>query len=292
MKILLTGSGGQLGHELQRSLAPLGELVACNRVHLDLADTDAVRAMVRNEKPDVIVNAAAWTAVDQAEAHEADAIKINAEAPRVLAEEAELIDARLIHFSTDYVFDGNKPAPYVEADVCTPLSVYGRSKREGELNILASQTNTASKAVILRTSWVYGAHGANFMKTMLRLANERDEISVVDDQFGAPTWTRHLADATALLITSHPNISGIYHLTAAGETSWYEYAETIFAEALRLGLIKKIPLQRRVASTNWPTPAKRPNNSRLDCSALARDTGITLPDWRSGLFACLAAMQS
>lgn len=292
MKILLTGSGGQLGHELQRSLAPLGELVACNRVHLDLADTDAVRAMVRNEKPDVIVNAAAWTAVDQAEAHEADATKINAEAPRVLAEEAALIDARLIHFSTDYVFDGRKPTPYVETDETAPLSAYGRSKRAGELNILASQTNTASKAVILRTSWVYGAHGANFMKTMLRLANERDEISVVDDQFGAPTWTRHLADATALLITSHPNISGIYHLTAAGETSWYEYAETIFAEALRLGLIKKIPLQRRVASTNWPTPAKRPNNSRLDCSALARDTGITLPDWRSGLFACLAAMQS
>ena len=288
MKILLTGSGGQLGHELQRSLAPLGELVACNRARLDLADTDAVRAIVRNEKPDLIVNAAAWTAVDQAEAHEAEATNINAEAPRVLAEEAARLGARLIHFSTDYVFDGNKSTPYLESDVTAPLSVYGRSKREGELAIFTNHTN----AIILRTSWVYCAHGANFMKTMLRLANERDELSVVDDQFGAPTWTRHLADATALLIRDHPNASGIYHLTAAGETSWYEYAEAIFAEAYKLGLIKKIPLQRRVASTNWPTPAKRPNNSRLDCSALARDTGITLPDWRSGLFACLAAMQS
>ena len=247
-----------------------------------------MRAIVRNEKPDLIVNAAAWTAVDQAEAHEAEATKINAEAPRVLAEEAARLGARLIHFSTDYVFDGNKSTPYLESDVTAPLSVYGRSKREGELAIFTNHTN----AIILRTSWVYCAHGANFMKTMLRLANERDELSVVDDQFGAPTWTRHLADATALLIRDHPNASGIYHLTAAGETSWYEYAEAIFAEAYKLGLIKKIPLQRRVASTNWPTPAKRPNNSRLDCSALARDTGITLPDWRSGLFACLAAMQS
>ena len=287
MKILLTGSGGQLGQELQRSLAPLGELVACNHARLDLADADAVRAMVRIEKPDIIINAAAWTAVDQAETHETEATKINAEAPRILAEETALLGARLIHFSTDYVFDGNKPAAYVESDECAPLSVYGRSKRAGELNILSS----GADAITLRTSWVYGAHGANFMKTMLRLANERDEISVVDDQFGAPTWTRHLADATASLISDHPNASGIYHLTAAGETSWYEYAETIFAEALRLGLIRKIPLQRRVASTNWPTPAKRPNNSRLDCSALARDTGITLPDWRSGLFACLAEMQ-
>ncbi|MBL0076936.1 MAG: dTDP-4-dehydrorhamnose reductase [Rhodocyclaceae bacterium] len=288
MKILLTGSGGQLGQELQRSLAPLGELVACNHARLDLADADAVRAMVRIEKPDIIINAAAWTAVDQAETHETEATKINAEAPRILAEETALLGARLIHFSTDYVFDGSKPAPYVESDECAPLSVYGRSKRAGELNILSS----GADAITLRTSWVYGAHGANFMKTMLRLANERDEISVVDDQFGAPTWTRHLADATASLISDHPNASGIYHLTAAGETSWYEYAETIFAEALRLGLIRKIPLQRRVASTNWPTPAKRPNNSRLDCAALRRDTGIALPDWRSGLFACLAEMQS
>jgi dTDP-4-dehydrorhamnose reductase len=288
MKILLTGSGGQLGHELQRTLAPLGELVACNRARLDLADTDAVRDMVRNEKPDLIVNAAAWTAVDQAETHETEASKINAGAPGVLANEAARSGVRLIHFSTDYVFDGKKSTPYVETDECAPLSAYGRSKREGELNILASGAN----AIILRTSWVYGAHGANFMKTMLRLANERDEISVVDDQFGAPSWTRQLADATALLITNHPNVSGIYHLTAAGVTNWYEYAEAIFAEAIKLGLINKIPLQRRVASTNWPTPAKRPNNSRLDCSALARNTGITLPDWRSGLFDCLADMQS
>lgn len=288
MKILLTGSAGQLGHELQRSLAPLGELVACSRAQLNLADTDAVRAIVRNERPDVIVNTAAWTAVDQAETHEAEVTRINAEAPRVLAEEAAHLGARLLHFSTDYVFDGNKPTPYVESDETAPLSAYGRSKREGELAILT----TAANAIILRTSWVYSAHGANFMKTMLRLANERDEISVVDDQFGAPTWTRHLADATASLITNHPNANGIYHLTAAGETNWYEYAEVIFAEALRFGLIKKIPLQRRVVSTNWPTPAKRPQNSRLDCTRLKNHTGIALPDWRIGLVGCLTDLKT
>ena len=287
MKILLTGSGGQLGQELQRSLAPLGELVACDRYRFDLANIDQMRQVLRTEQPDVIVNSAAWTAVDKAETEVAAAYAINADAPRVLAEETAALGARLIHFSTDYVFNGRKSTPYVETDECAPLSAYGRSKRDGELNILAS----SAKAIILRTSWVYGAHGANFMKTMLRLGKERDELSVVDDQFGAPTWTRHLADATAMLLAEHHDASGIYHLTAAGETNWHDYAEAIFAEALKLGLLQKAPQVRRITSTNYPLPAPRPTNSRLDCSQFTRDFGLTLPDWRVGLAECLANPQ-
>ena len=283
MKILLTGSGGQLGHELQRSLAPIGELIACDRHRFDLANIDQMRHVLRTEQPDVIINSAAWTAVDKAETEVAAAYVINADAPRVMAEEAASLGARLIHFSTDYVFNGHKSTPYVETDECAPLSAYGRSKRAGELNILAS----SAKAIILRTSWVYGAHGANFMKTMLRLGKERDELSVVDDQFGAPTWTRHLADATAMLLTTHPNATGIYHLTATGETNWHDYAEAIFAEALELHLLQKVPQVRRIASTNYPLPAPRPTNSRLDCGRFTRDFGLTLPDWRVGLADCL-----
>jgi dTDP-4-dehydrorhamnose reductase len=209
---------------------------------------------------------------------------INAVAPGILAEEARRLGALLVHYSTDYVFDGAKPAPYTEDDSPAPLSVYGRSKREGELAIAA----TGARHLIFRTSWVYGLHGANFMKTMLRLGKERDELRVVGDQVGAPTWSRHLADATALIVARRDAPQGLYHLAAAGETSWHGYAEAIFAEARRAGLLNKSPVVHRITSADYPLPAARPANSRLDCSRFRRDFDLTLPDWRTGLIDCLA----
>jgi dTDP-4-dehydrorhamnose reductase len=286
-KILLIGSGGQLGCELKRSLCVQSALIAVDRRRLDLSSVSAIQSVVRDCAPNVIVNAAAWTAVDKAETETAGAQAINAIAPAVLADEALRLGARLIHYSTDYVFDGTKSTPYSENDSTAPINAYGQSKRDGELAILDS----GADAVILRTSWVFGLHGANFMKTMLRLGRERDEMSVIDDQFGAPTWTRHLADATALLSSKSPNVKGIFHLTAGGRTTWFDYARTIFEEAHRLGLMAKVPQLRRVASTNWPTPAKRPANSVLDCSRLREQAGISLPDWRVGVRDCLTDLQ-
>lgn len=284
MRILLTGCAGQLGRELKRSLACLGDVIACDRQEFDLADPDALRDAVRDAAPTVIVNAAAHTAVDKAESEPELAMAINAVAPGVLAEEARRLGALLIHYSTDYVFDGTKPAPYTEDDSPAPLSVYGRSKREGELAIAAA----GARHLILRTSWVYGLHGANFMKTMLRLGKERDELRVVGDQVGAPTWSRHLADATALIVARRDAPQGLYHLAAAGETSWHGYAEAIFAEARRAGLLNKSPVVHRITSADYPLPAARPANSRLDCSRFRRDFDLTLPDWRTGLIDCLA----
>ena len=287
MKILLTGAAGQLGRELKRSLACLGKLLACDRRHLDLARPDALREAVRAFAPTVIVNAAAYTAVDKAETDSAAAHAINATAPGILAEEARRLGALLVHYSTDYVFDGTKLAPYTEADTPAPLSAYGRSKHAGELAIIG----VGGRHLILRTSWVYGLHGANFMKTMLRLGKERDELRVIGDQFGAPTWTRHLADVTALVLARQEVSSGLYHLAAAGETSWHGYAEAIFAEARAAGLIDKSPVVRRITSADYPLPASRPANSRLDCSRFTRDFGLALPDWRIGLVDCLADAQ-
>lgn len=291
MKILLTGAAGQLGRELKRSLACLGELLACDRRQLDLAQTESLREAVRAFAPTVIVNAAAYTAVDKTETDSITADVINAVAPGILAEEARRLGALLIHYSTDYVFDGTKSSPYTEDDVAAPLSAYGRSKHAGELAIVAS----GCRHLILRTSWVYGLHGANFMKTMLRLGKERDELRaplrVVGDQFGAPTWTRHLADATALILARREIPGGLYHLAAAGETSWHGYAEAIFAEAKAAGLIDKSPVVRRITSADYPLPASRPANSRLDCSRFTRDFGLALPDWRIGLVDCLADAQ-
>ena len=284
MRILLTGCAGQLGRELKRSLACLGEVIACDRQEFDLADPDALRDAVRDAAPAVIVNAAAHTAVDKAESEPELAMAINAIAPGVLAEEAKRLGALLIHYSTDYVFDGTKPAPYTEDDSPAPLSVYGRSKREGELAIAA----TGARHLILRTSWVYGLHGANFMKTMLRLGKEHDELRVVGDQIGAPTWSRHLADVTALVLARKDIPNGLYHLAAAGETSWHGYAEAIFYEAQRVGLMDKSPVVHRITSADYPLPAARPANSRLDCSRFRRDFDLTLPDWRTGLIDCLA----
>jgi dTDP-4-dehydrorhamnose reductase len=284
MKILLTGCAGQLGRELKRSLACLGEVVACDRRQLDLAAPDALRDAVRAIAPAVIINSAAYTAVDKAEAEPDAADAINARAPAILAEEARRLDALLIHYSTDYVFDGAKQTPYTEDDTTAPLSAYGRSKRAGELAIAAA----GARHLIFRTSWVFGLHGANFMKTMLRLGKERSELRVIGDQFGAPTWTRHLADVTALVAARREIPSGLYHLAAAGETSWHGYAEAIFAEAQYGGLIEKPPVVLRIASAEFPLPAKRPANSRLDCSCFRRDFGLALPDWRTGLTDCLA----
>lgn len=284
MKILLTGCAGQLGRELKRSLACLGELVALDRRQVDLATPENLRDVVRAIAPAAIVNAAAYTAVDKAESEPALVDAINGVAPGVLADEARRRGALLIHYSTDYVFDGAKATPYTEEDVPAPLAAYGHSKLAGELAIAAA----GGRHLIIRTSWVYGLHGSNFMKTMLRLGRERDELRVVGDQFGAPTWTRHLADVTALILARAEMPDGLYHLAAAGETSWHGYAEAIFAEALRAGLMEKVPAVRRITSADYPLPAKRPSNSRLDCSRFRRDFGLALPDWRTGLIDCLA----
>jgi len=284
MKILLTGCAGQLGRELKRSLACLGEVIACDRSQLDLARADPLRAALRSIAPAVIINAAAYTAVDKAEAEPGLADTINSLAPGILAAEARRLDALLIHYSTDYVFDGSKATAYTEGDAPAPLSAYGRSKLGGERAIAAA----GGRHLIFRTSWVYGLHGANFMKTMLRLARERNELRVVGDQVGAPTWSRHLADATSHVLARKEIPYGLYHLAAAGETSWHGYAEAIFGEALRAGLLENIPVVNRIASADFPLPAARPANSRLDCSRFRRDFGLALPDWRTGLIDCLA----
>ena len=288
MKILLIGCNGQLGRELRRSLACLGEVVAVDSDQLDLANSRAVRDAVRAMKPTAIVNAAAYTAVDKAEAEPALAEAVNAAAPGLLAEEARRLGALLIHYSTDYVFDGTKQTPYTEDDIPAPLAAYGRSKLAGEQAVSAA----GGRHLIFRTSWVFGLHGANFMKTMLRLGRERGEsrapLRVVGDQVGAPTWTRHLADVAALTLARREIPSGLYHLANAGETSWYGYAEAIFAEALRAGLMEQVPTVHRITSADYPLPAARPANSRLDCSRFRRDFGLALPDWRTGLIDCLA----
>jgi dTDP-4-dehydrorhamnose reductase len=284
MKILITGAGGQLGRELKRSLAPLGEVVACDRKQLDLGNPDALRLAVHQIAPNLIVNAAAWTAVDKAETEPDAANAINGIAPGILAEEAKRLGAQLIHYSTDYVFDGNKATPWTEEDLPRPLSIYGRTKLVGEQAIQSIDC----RYLILRTSWIFGLHGANFMKTMLRVGKERPDLRVVADQFGAPTWTRHLADATALVASRTEGPSGLYHLANAGETSWHGYAEEVFAEAVRLGLLASSPIVHPITTADYPLPAPRPANSRLDCSRFTRDFGLTLPDWRVGLADCLA----
>ncbi len=287
MKILVIGAAGQLGRELNRSLACIGEIVAFDRKQLDLADSESLRTAVRTHAPAAIVNTAAYTAVDKAEQAPEIARLVNATAPAILAEEAKRAGALLVHYTTDYVFDGKKVEPYSEHDTPRPLSAYGRSKLEGEQSIAASD----ARHLILRTSWVYGLHGANFMKTMLRLGSEREELRVVGDQIGAPTWTRHLADVTAQILGRRDSPNGLYHLTASGETSWHAYAQTIFDIAVQLGLMARAPVVRRITSADYPLPAPRPKNSRLDCSRFTHDFDLTLPDWRVGLADCLADTQ-
>jgi dTDP-4-dehydrorhamnose reductase len=291
VKILVTGANGQVGWALRHALASLGDVIALDRSELDLAQPEALRDQVRAIAPDAIVNAAAYTAVDRAESEPEFARAVNAIAPGVLAEEAQRLDAVLVHYSTDYVFDGTKPGPYVESDPTNPLNVYGRTKLEGERAIGAS----GCRHFTLRTSWVYGTRGSNFLLTMLRLANERrNSLRIVDDQIGAPTWCREIATATAALL-ARPELAGrgadgLYHLTASGATSWFGFAQAIFAspEMARLGLMP--PALEAIPSSAYPTPARRPANSRLDCGRLAERAGIRLATWDEALGRCMAEL--
>ena len=291
MKLLLLGGNGQVGRELRRSLLPLGELVVATRDGGDAdaaADFDApasLAALIEQTAPDVVVNAAAYTAVDKAETDAAAAFRINAEAPAAIAQACVDTDALLVHYSTDYVFDGNATRPYREDDATAPLGVYGASKLAGEQAIRAS----GARHAILRTAWVYAAHGKNFLLTMLRLANERDELRVVADQIGAPTPAAWIADATAEIIRRGVMASGTWHLVADGETSWHGFAEAIVDEAHALGLIARKPRVVAIPTADYPTPARRPAYSVLDTTRLQRDFGVAPPDWRDGLRRTLAA---
>jgi dTDP-4-dehydrorhamnose reductase len=289
MKLLLFGKGGQVGWELQRALAPLGELVALGSAEADFRDPQSLPALVRAHRPDVIVNAAAHTAVDRAESEPELAAAINAVAPGVLAREAAASGAWLVHYGTDYVFDGSGAEPRDEDAPTGPLGVYGRSKLEGEREIRAS----GCRHLILRTSWVYGARGGNFAKTMLRLAAERDSLSVVDDQIGAPTGAELLADVTAhclRTLSERPERSGTYNAVAAGETSWHGYACHVIEWARAHGHPVKVSPEaiRAVPSSAFPTPARRPHNSRLDTRRLQSAFGLTLPPWQVGVDRLLA----
>ncbi|THF62959.1 dTDP-4-dehydrorhamnose reductase [Pseudothauera nasutitermitis] len=292
MKILLTGASGQVGWELARSLQPLGEVVAPARAACDLARPETLAALVDRVAPQLIVNAAAYTAVDRAESEEALATRVNAEAVAELARAARRHGALLVHYSTDYVFDGGKAGAYREDDVVAPLNAYGRGKLAGERAVLASGCDH----LIFRTTWVYAARGANFLRTMLRLGAERETLRVVADQVGAPTWARNIADATALAVAQARREraegrfeSGLFHLAGGGETSWHGFAEAIFALAR-----EKLPEQplkvarvEAIGSAEYPTPAVRPLNSRLNQDALAARFGLRLPPWRDALARCI-----
>lgn len=285
MKILVCGRNGQVAQALQQALAGLGELHLLGRDQLDLAHPEGMREPLRQLAPDLIINAAAHTAVDQAESEAPLAHAINAEGPRVLAEEAARLGAPLIHYSTDYVFDGDKTTPYVEDDPVHPLGVYGQSKLAGEQAIAA----VGAEHLILRTSWVYSLHGRNFLLTMQRLLQERPQLKVVDDQIGAPTWAGTIAASTRAMIerwqAGQAGAWGTYHLTAQGETSWFGFAQAI-AEQLKardLPCAELLP----IPSSEYPTPARRPLNSRLDCSRLAREWQVSQPHWQQALIDCL-----
>ncbi|MGO8758557.1 MAG: dTDP-4-dehydrorhamnose reductase [Terracidiphilus sp.] len=285
-RILIVGNAGQLGRELERIFAGVGPIVAVDRESVDLADEEQTRALVHRAAPDVILNAAAYTAVDRAESEIAAAHAINALAPRVLAEEAAARNALLVHYSTDYVFNGSKQDPWTEDDAPAPLNVYGASKLAGEQAI----QNSRARHLIFRTSWVYGPHGNNFLLTMLRLARERDRLSVVDDQFGAPTTSIELARATHAIVTGilagrfgeAKDWTGLYHMTCAGSVSWFGFAQAIFARAAERLAIKP-PELTPIPTAEYPTPATRPRNSVLSNARLRARFGVQLPPWESAL---------
>ena len=287
LKILVTGKNGQVGFELQRALAPLGQVIAVDHSECDLANPDAIRELVRRIAPDVIVNPAAYTAVDKAESDRETAFAVNARAPGVLGEEAARLGALVIHYSTDYVFDGSKDGAYSEEDTPAPQSVYGQTKLEGERALAEANP----QHVIMRTSWVVGAHGGNFAKTMLRLAAERERLTVVADQFGAPTSAALLADLTAHLVRQYQRKVGdafpygTYHVVADGETNWCDYARFIIAEALAAGRPLKVTPEAvfPLTTADYPTPAKRPSNSRLDTARFRAAFGLNLPHWQEGV---------
>lgn len=293
IKILLLGKNGQVGWELQRSLAPLGEVIALDARSLDFCgdfiNIDGLAETIRAIAPDVIVNAAAHTAVDKAESEPELARTINALAPTVLANEAKRIGAWLVHYSTDYVFDGSGEVARLETDATAPLSVYGQTKLEGENAIVAS----GCKHLIFRTSWVYAARGGNFAKTMLKLAKERDVLKVINDQIGAPTGADLIADVTAHAIRKaliNPDVSGIYHLVASGETSWHGYASFVIEQARQAGVEIKVAADaiQVVPTSAFPTPAQRPLNSRLNTKKLQNSFDLVLPSWQSGVTRLLA----
>jgi dTDP-4-dehydrorhamnose reductase len=285
--ILVTGKNGQLGHELRRALAPLGEVVAVGQADCDLGNPEALRVLVRRVAPDVIVNPAAYTAVDTAETDESTAFAVNAAAAGILAEEAARLGALLVHYSTDYVFDGDKQGAYVETDAPHPLSVYGRTKLAGEELVRAN----APRHVILRTSWVVGSYGGNFARTMLRLARQRDSLNVVADQFGAPTPAALLADASAHVVRRYLDGDGdafpygLYHLSSRGETNWHAYAQYVIAAAWAAGqqLALRPEAMQAIPAAQYPTPARRPTNSVLDSSLFERTFGLRVPPWQEGL---------
>ena len=286
MSILLLGKDGQVGWQLQRSLAPHGQVIAYGRIECDMADLDRVRSVVRQIKPSVIVNASAYTAVDRAESEPELARRINAEAPGVLAEEAAALGALLLHYSTDYVYDGSKSGAYVETDVTSPQSVYGRTKLAGEEAI----RSVGGKSLIFRTSWVFGARGGNFVKTILRLAREKDALNVVDDQIGAPTPAAMIATITGIALAMlrrgqllEKGENRLYHLAAARPVSWCGFARTIVdlaGQAPGFDLRLKPEAIKAITTAEYPTPARRPANSRLDCSRLEADFGLQMPDWQ------------
>lgn len=286
-RILLTAKTGQLGQELQRTLAPLGDVIGVERKTMDLAQPAMIRQVIGEVKPDLIVNAAAYTAVDKAESEPELAKAINAIAPTLMAEEAQRIGAALIHVSTDYVFDGKKSIPYIEQDATNPLGVYGQSKLAGEEGI----RQTESRHIIIRTAWVYGTYGkSNFVKTMLRLFAEREEIRVVADQVGSPTWARDLAGAIATLgseMAGEQSVQsplwGTYHYTNSGVTSWYDFAVAICEEAKQLGNPMKVQRIVPITTSEYPTPAKRPGYSVLSCKKISEVLGTHPPHWRQAL---------
>jgi dTDP-4-dehydrorhamnose reductase len=286
LRVLLLGADGQVGWELRRALLPLGDVLPCSRSQADLRDLDKLPTLLEREQPDCIVNAAAYTAVDKAETEPELAQRINAAAPGLLAGWAAAHDAWLVHYSTDYVFDGSKPAPYTEDDAPNPQSVYGKSKLAGEQAIAAS----GCRHLILRTSWVYAARGSNFAKTMLRLAAERDSLRVIADQFGAPTSAELIADVTALLLhrlrtdaQRAARASGIYHLTAQGSTSWHGYAQFVIAHAAARGMALRCTPDavQAITTADYPLPAPRPANSRLACAKLQTTFTLHLPPWQT-----------
>ena len=311
-RILVTGKNGQVGFELLRSLAGQGQVIAVGRDQMDLSDPDSIRRTVREISPDLIVNAAAYTAVDQAESEPELALAVNGIAPGVLAEEVKRLGAALIHYSTDYVFDGNlfdgnmfggnkaAAAPYTEDDEPRPISVYGRTKLAGERAIQAVD----APHLILRASWIYGTRGKNFLLTILRLAQEREELSIVDDQIGAPTWSRVLAEATSGILTrlgyGQPGFvdacakqRGIYNVSAAGQTSWHAFAAAILANAASAQpgqsacALDRLPVLKPIPTEQYPLPARRPSYSVLANAKLQRAFGLALPDWKASLGECM-----
>lgn len=295
IRILLTGASGQIGSELKQILPALGNLVALDRKALDLIDVDALRCSIRAIKPHLVVNAAAYTAVDKAEEEPDVARALNAVAPAIMAEEARKVDAAVVHYSTDYVFDGEKSDPYTESDLPLPLNIYGSTKLAGEQAVVAA----GIPHLILRTSWIYGTRGVNFMRTILRLSQKQEELRIVDDQFGAPTWSRSVALATFTILRSFCSarrldrnglsaVSGLYHLTAAGKTSWYGFARAILTECRErdtANLTAKLKTKRiiPIGTSEHRSRARRPRNSTLCNDKISHTFGVTMPDWRAQL---------